>query len=397
MIRRLSILLALLVTVTGMSACGDSQTREEELLEAIVASQNLAAQYLYTDERPADALAQRPATLIEVKGLEQDDFRYKSRVAIDGVDRYDELVRDDALAMRFIDPALIPNFLNRGSRSSLKTNVEGLSVLEALRTRRWVVDPLGAPAPVAPRVEAKRIGTDPVVDGRSALAYVESAVKEAQSVKKWDADSIEPAYLSFEDDFPKPEDGSGVTRYDLVRAPLPAPGQLSGQGDTAVPTNNNFRRMAIYVKDGRVIQVREEINLKGKKARDFLKYMRTYFREANAPEEFVTEFEAGIKEVKSDDELGDVLLSALNFGLAFAGQDPVLIRKMSYDLQATTGLVVDVPTDNSVEGSLAILVISGHNQATTEETDAQDASGTQPAGADGGSDTGGAPPPDASG
>ena len=105
-----------------------------------------------------------------------------------------------------------------------------------------------------------------MIEARAALAYVGQAGNESLEVKRFDPEDLSPVYNRSEDTFPRPSRDSGVIRYDFRRPPLPAVSAAAGSGaggQGAYPAAKHFRRMAVYVKDGLIIQVREAIDLQG--------------------------------------------------------------------------------------------------------------------------------------
>jgi len=383
--RRLALPLAAAVALTLLVACGDRDETRDELRRHVRNTARLAMRFEYADDRPADPVTGDKARRLVVRGIVEDDFRYKARVAFDRTDAFDEVVYDDLLAVRFIDPRRLGTFVNKQKvpEANLETDIEGLNLVQALETRRWVVDPAGAPSRTSGSPTSEHLGKDPVLDAITIMNYVERAIQEAAGVQEWNPDAISPTYSTSEDTFPKPEDGSGVTRYDLVRPVLPPPANLEGRSDVAVPATRHFRRMAVYVKDGRVIQVREAINLRGRFLDDVVKYTRLFLIEGDAPEEFIDDLDKQREELReaSDEEreqIGDALLAGLSIGVQQFGSEPILVRSMSLDLRDVGGKVaVDVPTGDKVEGELAVLTFTDEGKEATEE----EGSETAPSGA----------------
>jgi hypothetical protein len=214
------------------------------------------------------------------------------------------------------------------------------------------------------------LGTDPVLDAVTVLGYVETAIAEAQSVERFDPEDISPAYSSSEDTFPKPERGSGVTRYDLRRPRLPPPGQqiVNTQG-SGRPQTNHFRRMAIYVKDGKVVQVREAIDLRGKFIADVAKYTRTLFRESKVPPEQMRFLDETEKQVP-EEERGAFYLTILSTFLEATGEAPILQRTMTAAFSDFgSDVKVDLPTSDVAKGSLGFLVVTEKGKKSGESGD----------------------------
>jgi hypothetical protein len=371
--RVLAVLLAVAVAFT-MPACGKRKGDKEKVLGFLHSTQQLAARYVYVDQRFDDVVSGTRGRKIEVQGLREDDFKFKARVLYNGTDGFDEVVADDSLATRFLDPASLGPLVNKDqlAKVDLKTDQSGVSVLDVLRSRRWVLDANAAPSITVGARKATELGKDPVLDALTGLRYVEQAINEAAGVKRWSKDDLDPAYSSSEEDFPQPSDGSGVRRYDLVRAQLPAAVNRSGRDENSFPTTRQFRRMAIYVKDKRIIQVREKVDLRGKRLNDFISYNRAVLKANNVDPRLRKQFDENVKKRPTDaaGELafGRALLSGLNVTLNGLGIDPVLIRNMTLDFRDLGGPVkVDLPQDETVKGNLDFLSVtdSGKDKAQT--------------------------------
>ncbi len=373
-----SMLALVAVALAVLPACGKPNEHKLNVQAAIRRTDALAARFVYEDKRPdlPDGLEPKPkagqptgAIPLEtiVQGLIEDDFRYKARVALDGAGAFEKIVSDDVLAIRFLDPARLPGMVDRAvlGRADTKTDIPGVSVIEALKTQRWVVDPEGAPSLVGISNADRALGVDPINDSLSVFDYVLTCIDQAQSVDRYSKDALDPTYKPTEDPFPKPSEGSDVIRYDLRRPRLPPIGSTSGSGRPDIPATKHFRKMAIYVKDGRVVQVLERIELTGKSVEDFLDYNKAFAREQGLTKKEVDEIAkqqlAMLPKDVSNDDLGMILLAGLSFNLSQFGGDPIVQRAMSLDLQDLGAPNrVDVPNQDVVRGSLAVLLGSGH-------------------------------------
>jgi len=368
--RKTAAILLVALTATSLGACGKRKTDSDKVLRIVKETERLAARYVYTDQRYKSSTAGTDAQLIEVQGIKEDDFRFKARVMLDGSDAFDEVVSDDTLAMRFINANRLIPLVNKDQFGSVdqSTSVPGVGALAALQSRRWVLDQSSAPSITVGDRKTPEIGTDPVLDAMTALQYVESAIKQSAGVKKFSKRSLEPAYSSSEDDFPKPADNSAVVRYDLVRPQLPAAVNRTGRDENSLPTTKHFRRMAIYVKDGHVINVREAIDLRGKKLSEFIKYNRAALAANGVPDAFRKAFEAGVKQRPTDPkreaQFGREILAGLNRNLSGLGIDPVLVRTMSVDYRDIGHPTkVDLPADDVIKASLDFLVVTDKGKA----------------------------------
>lgn len=358
-----------------LPACGKRRDDRDRLLDYIDATQRLSARYVYVDERFDDVITGARGRKMEVQGLREDDFKFKARVLFDGNDGFDEVVADDTLAMRFLDPSTLGPFVNKDQLTKVdtKTDIDGVSVLDVLRSRRWVLDASAAPSITVGARKASELGKDPVLDALTALQYVEQAINEAASVKRWSEDDLSPAYSSSEEDFPKPAGGSGVRRYDLVRPALPPAVNRTGRDENAFPTTKQFRRMAVYVKDNRVIQVREKVDLRGKRLDDFISYTRAFLKANDVGPREREQFEAGVKRRPKDPRaeivFGRAMLAGLNVRLSSLGVDPVLVRNMTLDFRDLGGDVkVELPQEETVKGNLDFLSVTDSGKATAQNT-----------------------------
>lgn len=377
--KRIVSVLATACLLLPLAACGDEEEVKDEVIAALRATKDLSYRFQYEDDRPEIFALDgpKPAQKVGVSGIVEDDFRFKARVDFNGNDGFDEVVSDDTLAMRFIDPSRLSNYVNKEKveEENKPTELAGITSLEVLQSRRWVVDSAAAPAIAAGSSSDKQLGTDPVLDAVTVLAYVERAVGQAASVQRFDPESITPAYSSSEDTFPKPERNSGVTRYDLRRPKLPAPGGQLQTSESAFPGTQHFRRMAIYVKDGKVVQVREATDARGKFARDLVRFVRTALRETKAPQQVRDRFDQQVERVPEKD-LGALLVTFLNVGLQQNGQDPILQRSMRVAFtDLGSELEVDMPDTDVVKGSLGFLVVSERGKGTEESGTSEGAGG----------------------
>lgn len=360
-LRRTAVALLAAATALGaLTGCGEREDKLDEVKAALAATRRAATQFVYTDVREEAA--------ITVAGIIEDDFRFKALASYDAQPSYEQVVLDDVLAMRFHDPTAIGGLVDpsRVDIADTSTELDGITSVQALQSKRWVVDEGGAPPVTAFAASADDLGTDPVFDAVTSLRYVEKALGEAFSVDEWRADALNPTYPRSEDVFPKPQDGSGVIRYDLRRLFLPAAGDAGGSsGQRSVAATRNFRKMAIYVKDGRVIRVLERVELTGKMIESAEEYTRTLLKEVRAPAEMVERFDA-ITASPPEVE-GPLLLEFLNELLERLGVPPILARAMSLDFeQGASDISVGIPADDVVKGSLEVMLASGQAKAASE-------------------------------
>lgn len=240
----LTILLATAV-VAPLGACAKEERHSVELQAALARTRRLSGQFVYEE-------VTNEGQRTTVRGVVEDDFRYSARLEVDGTPVLDEVVADDALADRFNVPDEIPKFLRKEAPDGAAESVG------ALTSRKWVVDTKGAPSLFARGTERKLIGDDPIYDARTIFTYVEN-LSRRMPVGKFNEDALD--YKPKEDPFPKPKKGSDVIRYDFYRWPVPRPSTLENGGNQIVPGAEHFRKMAVYVRDGIVFRILEDIDV----------------------------------------------------------------------------------------------------------------------------------------
>jgi hypothetical protein len=344
----------LVVATLGLSACSGATDAEKRLRTALRNTEKLSNTFLYK-ETVHDKAGDHDT---DVRGLVEDDFRYKARVAEDGKPVLDEVVSDDALAVRFLDPTAMGRFLRKpvkakqggsgvgGGGSASTPEPAGTpagaggtpgepSAAEVLATRRWVLDSAGAPSAFSTANADLTLGDDPIADAREVFAYVDRAINEAVRVVEYNPESLE--YRKDEDPFPTPAAHSGVTRYDFERPTLPKASQTGSGSNQVTPDTRHFRKMSVYVKDKRVIRVLEKIDVESR-LKDLARIYDTKFPTDRAPA-----------------EVAAIAVEALNVIRTGQGQDPIRMRDMELSLKDLgTEVKVDMPTD-TIKGSLALL------------------------------------------
>ena len=102
----------LVVTAFGLTGCKGATDAEKRVREALRNTEKLSNTFLYK-ETVYDNAGKHET---DVRGLVEDDFRYKARVATDGKPVLDEVVSDDALAVRFLDPASMGSLVSKRER-----------------------------------------------------------------------------------------------------------------------------------------------------------------------------------------------------------------------------------------------------------------------------------------
>lgn len=306
------------------TACGEGADEHKGVVRtAIARTKSVARSFVYRERTQVAGVA--------VRGILEDDYRYKARLEIAGRAVLEQVVVDDALAVRFLEPSAAAGSL---------TTPSGGNVLRALEARRWVLDDLGAPELVSTRgAERRQIGDDVVFDGLTALGYVERAIGEATLVVRFNRESSE--YRPDEDTFPVPADGSSVTRYDLVAPDLPRPSRAGALAAQGAPQTNHFRRMAVYVRGGRVVQVREAIGA----LRRQLDHLAEFY-----------EIDVDRRDLRQASALAIAALNRLRQG---AGDEPIRPRTMSLELvDLGRSRRIELPAD-TIAGNLRAFVDRG--------------------------------------
>lgn len=369
------------------SGCAKNENDSEEVSQLVDATSPNAFRFIYEVEQDG--------TAYRVQGLIEDDLRYKVQLSVDGRPALEQVVVDDAVAVRFLAPGLVESFVDQANPEGvqLATNIAGATVLDALKAQRWVLDPVGAPSLLltsrddGERDQEGTTSDDPIFDARTVLAYVRR-VAASQPMVRYDPESLEPTYRSDEDPFLAPEDGSGVTRYDSFVAPLPKVGEAGGGSGAVFPGYLNMRRMAVYAKDGKVISVREHTQLMPRQVQDLREYITTVL-EDTAPEAVVDDFVRTLRQLP-EDKVAQFLLDGINAFRDTSGQEPLSFRTMAFEIQdlGDESIEVALPTDDVVQGSLALLRNMGRKPVA-----ADDGSGTASGGSSGTSVGGSAPQP----
>jgi hypothetical protein len=324
-VRRLALLAAVLIASSGLGACGHPRTNADDLRAAADRTRMLSRRFVYTSNAGGREVG--------VQGFVEDDLRFQSTVSLGQKPVLDEVVRDDAVADHFRDPASVDLFLRPGGTPTPPA-------LDTLRTGRWVLDPHGAPS-LAPAPRGTATGFDPSLEAMQVFDFIDNAVRQAQSVVKYNTEDV--SYNGKVDPFPKP--AAGVIRYDLRPPPLPR-----GTGSSlnqAVPDVPNFRKMAVYVKGGVIQSVRETIDVKSRL------------------DEFVRLYGAKLPAHSSLDAQAAFAVQITNNIRKGQGQDPIVVRDMTLTISDVGGpLSVALPSD-AVRGDLSVLADLGPRLRTS--------------------------------
>ena len=345
--RAMRLVSATVLIVLLASACSERKSDSSKVVDIVDVTTPLARRFTYT-------VTQRGTTLT-VQGIVEDDFRYKMQLAAGSTPAVEEIVVDDGAALRLLDPSFLKALSDPKVTATAATDTPGVSVSDALNGQRWVFDDAGAPPPVVATDDTRALGDDPLEDARNALGYVRTVALGTPFVR-YDPESLNPVYRTDEDPFPKPETGSKVVRYDAAVYPhLPPVSEATSGNQSVLPGYGNFRKMAVYVEDGHIIRVMEDIGLPPR-LRDELRDYLDALVKGTAPTDVYSQFAANVAHLANQpDQLGVFLLQALNSFVEVGGRPGIQFRTMTLELSdlGHSDLSVSLPTDNVLKGSLA--------------------------------------------
>jgi hypothetical protein len=338
--------LSTLVTVAmvGGLAVGCGRAEQEALKEvraALRKTSQLSYRYVYDVELPSFGVN------YGIRGIVEDDLRYKSQLTFQGKPGIEEVVSDDAVAMRFFEPIALKLYENpeggKGDTGKRQGEAEeklapDVEVKGALAAGQWVMDPSGAPSVLAGAIDLRTINTDPLYDSLRFLQYVEQMLR-SNGVYEFNEDALDyrPQEDPFRDLLPKKLfPGRSVKRYDFGRPPLPKASDTQA-GNQITPGMEHFRYMAIFVEDGVIIRIDETINLELQ-----LDDLRKNY-ELDLPDD--------------PEEAVNVSVKAINAVRTAQGEPPIILRTVSLQL-ASIGEEnkVELPQgEDIVVGSLSVL------------------------------------------
>lgn len=235
-----------LAALTVLSACsGRAVQDKEKLLKFLAATEAEPHAFTYTDKTASH--------LVIVKGEVQDDLRSKATLRIDGSEALDEVILDDALVVRAIDPSKLSQLESSSASAAPDPGTQA-----ALMNGQWVVDYRGAPPLLAQnnRDGSMNVGINYILDSRYIFQYIRRALNEGAAVRLFNPDEV--TYIASEDPFEQPPEGGEVLRYDVAAPPLPRRGQRGTSA--ALPGIAHFRKLSFYVSNGKVVKVLEQID-----------------------------------------------------------------------------------------------------------------------------------------
>jgi hypothetical protein len=248
------------------AACGGGSSfgaLAREVTDALGTTRDISRTYHFVD----DSLDGKQK--IEVVGRVQDDLKYAGVVSLNGHKLYEEIVSDDSVALRILDPGRAKAVIDQAMKAD---PISGRALAEG----RWVVDHTVAPPLLAATVETEdedeqtadkavadrrgpAIGDDPFVDSAQTVNYAIRVVRGAPQVQRFNPEDID--YVAqddpWRDDVENDLEEQGIRRYDLTQPPLPPP---AARGERQrLPSVDTFRKMALYIKGERTIELREQI------------------------------------------------------------------------------------------------------------------------------------------
>ena len=280
-VRRTAIALAAATLMSGLSGCGSKNDVDlKAVLAAIDASIASPRTFVHIDQ------GLNAKTV--VSGEVADSLRYRLLLTIDGKPTWQKVVKDDAVAELFLDPSKVSEYAGAGSSPAVqvvsdyqviapflpkevpppafaqlpKTQpVEPSLALAALQAGKWVIDPKGAPTLPTVGTSAEKLATTPFLRPLLMLQAVRAEVDQTQYqfVKKYSKDDLSPLFKPEDDPFPLPE--AGEIRYDVGQPPLPAVDATSQDSRPKAPEDVSLRKLAVYVRDGKVTAIRENYDI----------------------------------------------------------------------------------------------------------------------------------------
>ena len=365
--RALSTMLAAALVAGLAVGCGRAeQAALDDVRAALRKTSRLSYRYVYDVDLPTFGVN------YGIRGIIEDDLRFKTQLTMMGKPGIEEVVSDDTIAMRFFDQAALKVYENpeggRGDTGKRQGEAEeelasDVEVKGALAAGQWVVDPSGAPSLLAGAIDLRALNQDPLYDSLRFLQYVEQALR-SNPVYEFNEDALDyrPQEDPFRDNLPKKLfPGRDVKRYDFGRPPLPKASDTQA-GNQLTPGMEHFRYMAVFVEDGVIIRVDETINLELQ-----LDDLRDNY-ELDLPDD--------------PEEAVDVSLKAINAVREAQGEAPVFIRNVSLKL-ASIGEdnTIELPQgEDVVVGSLTVLKGRGRSPegsglVTVPGSEAADSSG----------------------
>lgn len=369
--RPLSLIVLVIVAAGLLTSCGNQRQKTlDKALAAIEATAHTARKYTYTETDPRGQVNQ-------VIGVVEDDLRHKERLMLGTEVAADQVVSDDALAMRITSERALARLVNRNpipeaaasASADLAAPAEAgaatiIDSLNALKQQRWVLDPAGAPPLVRPstigpggRERDPVTGDDPLLDAIDIFEYARRAIASAFAVVQFNPNDIN--YKPSQDPFEKPDVRGPVTRYDLVRPFLPNATLQAGAGRSNLPGPEHFRKMSIFVRKGRVEKI-EEQTYPADRLKETIDRGVAFLKKAGASEAILDQTRA-LKKLP-EQEASAAITAALNVLRERNGDVPIRLRKMTLKITdlGSTDIAVLLPADVT-RGPLDILKNRGRS------------------------------------
>lgn len=336
---------ALVLASSGMlAACGGpDEGADDRLRAAIRATEREPREFVYEEKAGPRTYA--------VQGAIEDDFRYSAKLKLNDAALFEEVVSDDTVADRFLDPE---------GAGFLALSPPTGPAAAALGAKQWIVDQAGAPILLTSANTERRLGDDPVVDSLTVFRYIDQVLRQ-QRVVEFDENSLE--YRPQEDPFPKPKEGSDVVRFDFFPPKLPKASDSAGAANQAVPGPQHFRKMVVYVEDGKIIRILEQFDVVGK-----LDELRRNYD---------LELDAAVDPTRQ----AAVAIDAINVVRKGQGEQPIRARDMSLSFtKVGEDVKVALPTSGTVAGDVSFLRNRGKGARTPTSTTTVPAGGASSGG-----------------
>ncbi|MHB1447237.1 MAG: hypothetical protein ACYCZV_16520 [Acidimicrobiales bacterium] len=251
--RRSAPALGICLLVPLLSACQSTYHVAQQVQGELNATYVAPKQFVWVDQTLSGTET--------VSGLWNDPYRYSVLFSQDGTPVWEEVVRDDAVADRILDvsPAVSYAASHGGvGNGPLAAHLAGANAgtVDALLTRHWVEDPTGAPA--VPTVGGEQ-GAEPNDPFYAPMIFLQDVINlinnSVQSeVRQWRRNDVTPVYKPTDDPFPPP--AAGDLRYDVYEPSLPVLTSNSPSATPPAPRAADFTKIAIYVRGGKVVEVR---------------------------------------------------------------------------------------------------------------------------------------------
>jgi hypothetical protein len=225
------------------AACGQTHEDARDVHRFLTRTDNAPHVLRYTE--------QAEGRTVEVVLRVDDSFRSSETLSVNGQPLVEEVVSDDAAAVRL----LAPDKWNPGRGTPLEP---------ILGSGKWVLDPAGAPQIFFVTLGQHGItdaGKDELADAQNAFQYVRAVADQALTISKFNKTDLfyRPSLDPFKN-LVERDERRGIKRYDAVPPVLPRTAAGGRQGAGQLPDSRFFRKLSIYVKGGQVVRVLEVVN-----------------------------------------------------------------------------------------------------------------------------------------